>query len=130
MRTLIWGMTALLAAGWTGLVWLTHRVTVWLLAAVEAGTLQDAGGALARLPLPQLPEALRPWIDTAWLVQLQAWAVRLLDGLGTALPSGDALMAWIGPLLWVGWGLGLLALLALAGLLHALVGRSSAVRQR
>ena len=72
MKTLIWGLTALLAAGWTGLVWITHQLTGWLLGAVDAGTLKDAGGAVAGLPVPPLPEWLNLWIDTAWLGTLQA----------------------------------------------------------
>lgn len=129
MKTLVWGMTALLAAGWTGLVWITHQLTGWLLGAVDAGTLQDAGGALGSLPLPPLPDALALWIDTAWLGTLQAWSADLLGWLGAVLPSGDTLMAWVGPLLWVGWGLGLLTLLALAVVAHLLVGRAPSVRQ-
>lgn len=129
MKTLIWSLTALLAAGWTGLVWLTHQVTGWLLGAVDADGLKDAGGAVAGLPLPPLPDALALWIDTAWLGALQAWSAGLLGWLGAVLPSGDALMAWIGPLLWVGWGLGLLTLLALAGLTHLLAGRGPALKQ-
>ena len=129
MNTLIWGLTALLAAGWTGLVWVTHQLTGWLLGAIGAGTLQDAGGAVAGLPVPPLPEWLNLWIDTAWLGALQAWSADLLGWLGAVLPSGDALMAWVGPLLWVGWGLGMLTLLALAGLVHVLIGRAPSVGQ-
>ena len=129
MKTLIWGLTALFAAVWTGLVWLTHQVSGWVLSAVDAGTLQGAGGTVAGLPLPPLPDWLKPWIDTAWLESLQAWSVGLLGWLGAVLPSGDALMAWVGPLLWIGWGLGLLLLLALAVLLHVLVGRAPSIRQ-
>lgn len=128
MRALIWGLTALFAAGWTGLVWVTHQLTGWLLGAIDAGTLKDAGGAVVGLPVPPLPEWLNLWIDTAWLGALQAWSAELLGWLGAVLPAGDALMAWIGPLLWVGWGLGLLALLALAGLVHLLVGRAPSIR--
>lgn len=129
MKALIWGLTALLAFVWTGLVWVTHQLTGWLLGAVDAGTLKDAGGTVAGLPVPPLPEWLNLWIDTAWLSELQAWSADLLGWLGTVLPSGDALMAWVGPLLWIGWGLGLLTLLALAGVLHMLVGRAPSIRQ-
>jgi hypothetical protein len=45
------------------------------------------------------------------------------------LPSADGLMAWVGPLLWIGWGLGLLTLLAIAGLVHLLAGRAPSLRQ-
>lgn len=123
MKTLIWGLTALLAAAWTGFIALAQQVTGWLLSVLDAGTLTEAGGAAARLPLPPLPDWLAPWIDTAWLGALQAFGADLLRWLGAVLPGSDALMAWIGPLMWIGWGLGLLTLLALAVLLHWLVGR-------
>ncbi len=129
MKPLIWGLTALFAAGWTGLVWITHKLAGWMLGAVDAGALTGAGGAVGQLPLPPLPDWLGVWIDTAWLGALQAWSADLLGWLGAVLPSGDALMAWVGPLLWVGWGLGMLTLLALAGLVHVLVGRAPSIRQ-
>jgi len=129
VKTLIWGLTALLAAVWSGLAWLTHQLSGWLLGAIDAGALTTAGGAVAGVSLPPLPGWLGLWIDTAWLTALQAWGVGLLGWLGGVLPSGDALMAWVGPLLWVGWGLGLLTLLALAGLEHLLVGRAPSLRQ-
>jgi len=127
MKTLIWGLTALFAAGWTGLVWITHQLTGWLMGAVDAGALKGAGGAVGQLPLPPLPQWMGVPIDGAWLGALQAWSADLLGWLGAVLPSGDALMAWVGPLLWIGWGLGLLTLLALAGLIHVLVGRAPSV---
>lgn len=129
MKLFIWGLTALFAAGWTGLVWVTHQLTGWLLGAVDAGGLKDAGGAVGNLPLPPLPDGLGVWIDTAWLGALQVWSAELLGWLGAVLPSGDALMAWLGPLLWVGWGLGMVLLLGVAGLVHVLVGRAPSIRQ-
>lgn len=116
MKTLIWSLTALLAALWTGFVALAHRLTGWLIGALDAGPAAD-------LPLPPLPDWLALWIDAEALAAWRVFGMDLLQWLGAVLPSGDALMAWIGPLLWVGWGFGLLALLAVAGLLHWLVGR-------
>jgi hypothetical protein len=116
MKTLIWSLTALLAALWTGFVALAHRLTGWLLGAIDAGT----AGAV---PLPPLPDWLALWIDAEALAALRLFGVDLLQWLGAVLPSGEALMAWIAPLLWVGWGFGMLSLLAMAGLLHWLLGR-------
>jgi hypothetical protein len=130
MKPLIWGITALLAAGWTGLVWLTHAISGWLLGAVDTGALKDAGGALGRTPLPPLPDWLAPWIDIGWLTDWQAFGSGLLAWLDGVLPSGQALMTWVGPLLWLGWGVGLLTLLALALAGHVLVGRSNGLVAR
>ena len=126
MKTLIWSLTALLALMWTGFVAIVHQLTGWLLSAIDTGALQGAAGTVGGLSLPPVPAWLEPWVDTAWLTELQAFAVSLVQWLGAVLPSGDALMAWVGPLLWIGWGLVLMPMLAIAGLLHWLVGRGMA----
>lgn len=126
MRTLIWSLTALMVAAWTGFIALAHQLAGWLLAAIDAGSLQGAAGTVGGLALPPVPAWLEPWIDTASLASLQSLAVSLVQWLGAVLPSGDALMAWVGPLLWIGWALVLVPMLAIAGLLHWLVGRASA----
>ena len=123
MKTLIWSLTALLVLMWTGFVAIVHQLTGWLLSAVDGGALQGAAGTVGGLALPPVPAWLEPWVDTAWLSELQTFAVSLVQWLGAVLPSGDALMAWVGPLLWIGWGLVLVPMLAIAGLLHWLVGR-------
>lgn len=125
MKTLIWSFTALLIAAWTGFIAIAHQLTGWLLGAVDAGVLQGAAGTVGGLSLPPLPTWLAPWIDTASMEALQAMVVSLVQWLGAVLPSGDALMAWVGPLLWVGWGLVLVPMLGIAALLHWLVGRAS-----
>ena len=126
MRTLIWSLTALMVAAWTGFIALAHQLAGWLLAAIDAGSLQGAAGTVGGLALPPVPAWLEPWIDTASLAALQSFAMSLVEWLGVVLPSGDALMAWVGPLLWIGWALVLVPMLAIAGLLHWLVGRASA----
>ena len=55
MKPWIWGVTALLALLWTGLVALTHQVTGWLLGAVDGAALQGAADAVGGLALPPLP---------------------------------------------------------------------------
>lgn len=126
MKTLIWSLTALLAALWTGFIAVVHQLTGWLLSAVDAGALQGAAGTVGGLAMPRVPAWLEPWIDTASLAALQSFAVSLVEWLGVVMPSGDALMAWVGPLLWIGWALVLVPMLAIAGLLHWLVGRATA----
>jgi hypothetical protein len=126
MKTLIWSLTALLAALWTGFIAVVHQLTGWLLSAVDAGALQGAAGTVGGLAMPPVPAWLEPWIDTASIAALQSFVVSLVEWLGAVMPSGDALMAWVGPLLWVGWGLVLVPMLAIAGLLHWLVGRTTA----
>jgi hypothetical protein len=123
MKTLIWSLTALLALLWTGFVAIVQQFTGWLLSVVDTGALQGAAGTVGGLSLPPMPAWLEPWIDTASLAALQSMVVSMVQWLGAVLPSGDALMAWVGPLLWVGWALVLIPMVAIAGLLHWLVGR-------
>lgn len=126
MKTLIWSLTALLAALWTGFIAAVHRLTGWLLSAIDAGSLHGTAGTAGGLSLPQIPPWLTPWIDTSTLAALQSFTVSLVEWLGVVMPSGDALMAWVGPLLWIGWAMVLVPMLAIAGLLHWLVGRTMA----
>ena len=125
MKTLIWSLTALMAAAWTGFIALAHQLAGWLLAAIDAGSLKGTAGTVGSLSLPPLPDWLAPWIDTASLATLQSLAAALIQWLGVVMPSGDALMAWVGPLLWIGWALVLVPMLGIAALLHWLVGRGS-----
>jgi hypothetical protein len=126
MKTLIWSLTALAVVVWTGFIAVVHQLTGWLLAAVDSGSLQGAAGSVGGLALPPLPDWLAPWIDTASIAALQSFVVSMVQWLGAVMPSSDALMAWVGPLLWVGWALVLVPMLAIAGLLHWLVGRATA----
>jgi hypothetical protein len=118
MRTLIWAVTALLAAVWTGMVALTVQVSGWLLNAVASAPTSGAAPG----PLP-LPEWLAPWADTEWLAALQVVWLNGAQWLVQLLPNAGGLMDWLTPLLWTVWALGLLPLLALAAFLHWLAGR-------
>lgn len=126
MKTLIWSLTALLAALWTGFIAVVHQLTGWLLSAIDTGALQGAAGTVGGLALPPVPTWLEPWVDTTSIAALQSFVVSLVQWLGAVMPSADALMAWVGPLLWVGWAMVLVPMLAIAGLLHWLVGRTAA----
>lgn len=123
MKPLIWSLVAVLGLGWTGVVWLTHQLSGWLLGAADAGALKGAGTAVAELALPPLPAWAAPWFDAAWLAEWQTLGASLLAWLGGVWPSGEALMAWVGPLLWLAWALGWVILLALGGLAHWFSGR-------
>lgn len=118
MRTLIWLVAGLLAAVWTGMVGLTVQLSDWLLNAVA--TAPTPGQAPGPLPVP---EWLAPWADAEWLAALQVVWMNGAQWLSHLVPGAGGLMEWITPLLWTGWALGLLPLLAIALLLHWLVGR-------
>ena len=123
MRTLIWSLTALMAAIWTSFVAFAYQLAAWLLSAIHIGSLQGAAGSVGALPLPPMPDWMTQWIDPATALDLQSLVVSVLRWLGAVTPSGEALMAWVGPLLWLGWALVLVLMLAIAAFLHLLIGR-------
>ena len=120
MKTAMWILSSLLALLWTGLAAVTAQVVGWAgqrLASSGTGTLGEAATAFA------LPSWLGPWVDTAtWNAWVQAiagaaaWLERAFPALGDAV-------GWLVPAVWVMWGLGLAALLALALVGHFALGR-------
>ena len=120
MKTLIWLVAGLLAAVWTGMVALTVQLSDWLLNAVASAP--AVGAATGPLPVPSW---LAPWADTEWFSALQVVWMNGAQWLAQWLPGAGGLMEWVTPLLWTGWALGLLPLLAFAGFLHWLAGRTT-----
>ena len=120
MKALLWVAFVVLAGIWTGLVALTAQITDWLLAAMASGQATDLANVAGQWPVPAW---LGLWVDTAWLQSLQAAWVDVVQWLGQVLPSAGGLMGWIGPLLWIGWGLVMLLLLVCAVAGHWLLGR-------
>lgn len=124
MKVLIWLAFLLFAAVWTGLVMLTGEVSHWALSAMEGGQVGDLATTAGQIPVPAW---MALWVDTAWLQEMQTFAVSLVQWLGQALPSADGMMSWITPLLWIGWGLGILAMLIGASVAHWLLGKGQGI---
>lgn len=120
MKVLIWFAFLLLAAFWTGLVMLTSQVSEWALGSIASDQATDLAANAGQITLPAW---LALWVDSAWLVEMQTFGVSLVQWLGQVLPSADGLMSWINPLLWIGWGLGMIAMLIGAGAAHWLLGK-------
>lgn len=121
MKAWIWGVTALLAAIWTGLAWGTAEALAWAAQAVNTGEAADWGRTAAQWPVP---DWLAIWVDPALL----RWGQEAITWLVDVMPSSGAMaqqaVGWIVGLVWLGWGLGLVVLLAVAGVVHWLVGRA------
>lgn len=120
MKVMLWLAFVLLAGLWTGFVVLATQATDWLLASMASGQVTDLATVAGHWPVPAW---LALWVDTAWLQGLQAIGVNLVQWLGQLVVSADGLMGWITPLMWSGWALGMLLLLAFAVAGHSLVGR-------
>lgn len=123
MKIVIWTLTALIATVWTGLVALAVQLTEWAIHGLASG--QPGTGWWGQAPWPA-PDWLAFWIDpaavqalkTAWLAAW-GWMAHNAPGLAGGLD-------WLLPLMWVVWGLVLLCVVAVAGLLHWLVVRTTA----
>ena len=120
MKTIVWGVFAFLTLCWTALVALSVQLAEWLLGAAGSGQATAAATSVGQWPVPAWAAL---WVDPAWVEALQAMWIDRVQWLGQVAPSSDGLMGWITPLLWTGWGLGLLCLLVPAVGLHWLVGR-------
>lgn len=120
MKLLIWSVFALLALLWTGGAWLTGLLVQAVSGALAAGGGVDWAQAVQAW---QVPVWLAPWVDGQF-VQLAQGAIGIaLEWLGGAGPHVATVVGWLVPLVWIGWGLGFVLLLVLAGALHWLVGR-------
>ena len=124
MKWMIWTVCAVLAMLWTGVIGVTVFIIDWAVGSLAQ--LGPNGAAGLALP-PEVPGWLSGWIDShAWMAFVQAIDQPMI-ALRAALPTLGALSSWLEPLVWVLWGFGVVALLALAFFLQWLVPRGHAV---
>lgn len=118
MKALLWIVVALMALLWTGLAWL--GATLLGAVSTQAGSMQDLGQVVSSVPIPAW---LGWWMDTQALEATRAAMTDLLGWLGTWAPDLGTLVSWLQPVIWVGWGLGMLLLLGAAAAGHWIIGR-------
>jgi hypothetical protein len=112
MKWMIWTISGLVAALWTGTLALTAFVVDR-----TAGALLETGPGEARAPSfsTDLPQWLSAWVEPgAWATAANA----VQQSLQAILPVLGTATSWLEPLLWVLWVLGMLFLLAVAAGLH------------
>lgn len=120
MKIAIWLLFGALALAWTAGAWLTAAVAQWSAQALATGTAEAAGRAVAAWPVPPW---MALWVDPQWVKALQDMVAWTLDTGQGLLPWLGTAMGWLVPLVWVGWGFGLVVLLVLAALAHWGVSR-------
>jgi len=120
VKVALWGVFVLLAALWTGGAALTTQIVAWSAQGLASGAAADIGNAAAAIAMPRW---LAPWFDPAAWTALQQTVGATLDSLAALLPGIGGLVGWLAPLIWVFWGLGLVALLAAALAGHWLIQR-------
>jgi hypothetical protein len=127
MKALIWGLFAVLLLGWTGLAWVSAELAAWLLTAVGTSQAGDAAQAIGNWPMP---EWVALWIAPEVIQSLQAAWLDITGWLTALLPSVGSLSGVVTALVWIGWGLGAVTLLIIAGVAHWLAGKAGSVKQR
>ena len=105
---LVWALVGLLAIGWSLACMALH----WLLTGPDwaDGKPQDW---LQWLEQWRIPAWLADWLPMQSITMLKTWLTTLAPWLESAVAQAPALLGWLAPLLWIGWGLGLLMLLVL-----------------
>lgn len=118
MVKVVWILFSLLAALWTALAWLTGRLIGW---AAEAASTGSASVAIEAAAAWELPAWAALWIDPALWRALQSLAMASMEWIQAALPHAGTAGGWVVAAVWIGWGLGMVVLLAVAGVSHLLV---------
>lgn len=121
MKIALWIVFVVVALLWTAGAAGTAALTGWTAAQLASGAAADVGAAAAQWPVPAW---LALWIDPALLQTAQQALQWTLQNFRESLPWFGALLGWLVPLVWIGWGLGLLVMLLLAIAAHVLIGRS------
>lgn len=120
MRVVIWAAWAVIAGVWTLGAWVLAELAQW---SVQTMSSAEAGRAAQAVLQAPLPPWLGVWIDPAWLELLRSQLQWLIEAGQAIMPAVGAVAGWIVPLVWIGWGLGMLTLLALAVGAHWLIAR-------
>jgi hypothetical protein len=127
MKALLWSVSSIFTLIWTAVAAVTAQIVGWAAQQLAASSTGALGDAVASLTLPGW---LSPFVETAtW----NAW-VQAIAGAATALerafPALSGAIDWLVPIVWVGWGFGLLALLVLTFASHWALSRRDQPNRR
>lgn len=120
VKILIWSVFALLALLWTGTAWAGAALTDWVVGLLGSDAGMQLGTAIGSWPIPAW---LTYWVDVAAIHAVLDGVAWTMESLQQTWPWIGAALGWLVPLIWAGWGIGLVVLLALAVIAHLLVGR-------
>jgi len=125
MKAVLWLTFALLALLWTGGAALLAGLTDWAAGVLGSGAAVDWAKTAAQWPVPGW---IALWVDpeaVRFVQEAALWALGALGTLADGLPVAGQLVGWLVPLLWLGWGLGIVVLLGLTAGLHWWLSRGA-----
>lgn len=111
-----WFLVLALLATWSTCVWALHSLVVWSMSG--AGAL---AGQSQHLEGRAVAGWAGSWLPPDWLPLFQSGASSALAFVASAFSVLPTAVAWLTPLAWVVWGIGLLVLLVGGVALHALI---------
>ena len=111
MKILVWSLFVFAVLLWTSVAVISAEAIQWAMQGLSgsAPALLDSANSNIVIP-PMLSPLLEP---AAWATLFQSMQ-SVLASAAAAIPFVQSMFDWLVPLVWVVWGLGLLALLALA----------------
>jgi hypothetical protein len=101
------------------------RPSGWL-----ARSADQAAGGVKEMAGMTLPPWLEVWRDPAWRDALAAFAGTAQEALAWITPWMGPALEWVAPLLWVFWGVGMVALLVVAAGSQFVIGRMQSAPSR
>lgn len=126
MKIIVWGLFSLLALIWTGSTALIVEAVQWTSERLLFKSSNDLEMVTSNIVIPFW---LNPLLDpSGWATILQT-VQSVIVGTATVLPFLGSMMGWISPVIWLIWGIGMLALLAFAIAGNVLVNRLRRQRQ-
>lgn len=132
MKLAVWGTFAALTLIWTGCAALLAQLIQW----VAQGTASAGTGTVGVLTeslsgritgavthAVTVPPWLSPWIDTIGWRALGETATGAMRAAESSLPFLGQAVSWLGPVVWILWGIGIVVMLGLALLGNWSIGR-------
>lgn len=111
MKIVIWCVFVIAALLWTFATTILVEAIEWSSRYLSSGRPPNLESITSSIVIPPW---LSPWLEpSSWAMIFQSVEF-FLANLTAAVPAMGSLLGWLTPLVWIGWGLGMLALLALA----------------
>jgi hypothetical protein len=126
MAILIWSVSFLVALLWTAAAVIFVEAIQWTAQQLSTGApavLESATGDIV------IPALISPLLEPATWATLFQSLQSLVATTTAVIPNLGSMVSWLVPLIWVGWALGLVVLLAIATLGTVLIKRYDGIER-
>lgn len=127
MKLALWLVVGLAAIVWTGGAFLAAELTEWAVQALGSGQAEGLAKGVAQWPVPQWVSL---WINPALIQEMQSAVLWIVEVLSDSMPLVESALGWLVTIVWLLWGLGLVAMLLVAFSAHVFLRRVGSARSR